>query len=355
MYSVDQLLKHVMRVGEVVNPSALVPIAKTILFGKTDGPNTVLKATDLQTSIVDNVPQLPYIGFDYCVDAQKLIQLLKSLKGQKISLKVENNKFTVISDNGEYVLPYLPGEEFPEVKIVVGENEAPAYAFERALELTKNSVANDELRPIMCGVHFDTELGYVVATNGHMLSRYKADFKGDKFTLPIKAYNLLKGYGDASVYYHVGDNAIHFTIDGGNVDERLQFKITKVEGNYPPYDKVIPTNNPKSFTINQADLLDSLKRVSLFAAQDSNSIELDLGAKKIKGVDVNFGNSAEEGLHISFEEEFSIGLNSKYLIELLNTTGDGQLTFTFSESNKPVLISNSSNPRMLQLVMPIQI
>lgn len=358
MYAVDDLLKHVTRVGEVANSSALVPIAKTILFASTpDGPNTVLKATDFQTSIVDNVPFLPYVGFDYCVDAQKLIQLLKSLKGEKIDIGVGENRFKVTSAHGKYELPYLDGSEFPEIEIIKGENKAPAYLLERALELTMGSVSSDDLRPTMTGVHFDTELGYVVATNGHKLTRYKSQFKGESFTLPTRAYNLLKGYGDAEVSYHLSSNAIHFSIFGDNVSEMVDFKVTRVEGNYPPYNKVIPTENTKEYQIPQKDLLEAVKRVSLFSSQDSNTIALELGDEQlVTGKDESYGNSAKETLQGKYNSDpIKIGLNSKYLIELLNTSGEGLLTLSFSEVNKPVLISNTSNPKLLQLVMPIQI
>ena len=355
----NDLLKYVERAAKVVNTSALVPIAKNILFTSTpNGPNTVLKATDFETSIVVNVPWLPYIGFDYAVDAQKLVQVLKSLKSEDIiDYIIKDGTFTVKTLAGKFTLPYLDGSDFPAIHISKPKFTAPSYVFERALELTSGCVSQDELRPTMTGVFFDTEGGNVVATNGHKLSRYTVGFEGEGFILPTKALSLFKGLGDAKIGYSSDSNSVSFSVNegaGGKVD----FKFTKINGTYPPYSRVIPTNNDKTFVIEQEDLLTAVKRISLFSSSETSSIVLELSSEgsMIKGQDINFGNKAEEALIGSYEgEDFTIGLNAKYLIDLLNTSGKGKLAVTFSENNKPVLIENNTNPKLLQLIMPVNI
>ena len=339
----NELLKYVSTAANAVDSNSVMPILKNLLFS-----GNTIKATDLKTSLEVKTPY--DFGEAVAVDTQKLVALLKSLGKQDIEIEFGAPTTKIKSSSGKYSISAFDGAEFPEIEFELGENTAKGFLFEHALDLTKGSVSNDELRPVMTGVYFDTSLGYVVSTNGHKLSRYQATFKGDSFILPTSVAGLFKTISDENVHYTVTGNKIHF------VTQDLKFNIVKIEGQYPPYDRVIPQNNEKSLTLEQKDLLTALKRVSLFSSETS-MISLELGdTVKIKGTDLNFGNSADETIQGTYEgDPLTIGLNAKYLIDLLNISGEGKITMTFNESNKPVLIYNSTNPRYLQLVMPVNI
>ena len=341
----NELLKQVSIAASVVDTNCLVPIAKSLWF-----QHGTICATDLNLNIIVNT-EFDFSETAVAVDTQKLVALLKSLKNQEITIDFGFPTTTVTSETGVYKISSFDGADFPLAEIEVGTSSAKGFLFEHALELTKGSVGTDDLRPVMTGVYFDSDLGYVVSTNGHKLSRYKATFE-ESFILPLKAAGLFKHVSEEDVKYKQTGNMIHF------VTEKIFFSVRKVEGNYPPYDRVIPKENDKTLIIKQSELLGALKRISLFASQESSSIILDLGEEIIiKGEDINFGNEGSENLEgdYSASSGLTIGLNAKYLIDLLNTSGEGNLTITFSEPNKPVLISNSNNPRYLQLIMPVSI
>ena len=341
----SELLKYVSTAAAVVDSSSLVPIAKNLLFAGKD-----IKATDLNTSIVVNTP------FDFgedpvAVDTQKLVALLKALKGQEITLSLTKVKTQVKSGSGVYDIASYDGADFPPINIPKGDKTEKTFLLQRAIDLTQGAVSTDDLRPAMTGVYFDSELGYVVATNGAKLSRYKASF-GESFILPQAAFGLIKNLKAEDVVYGATDNMISFHAEG------VSFAVRKVEGKYPPYDKVIPETNDKQLTINKAKLVESLKRVSLFSSNETNVIALKLeeAGVKIAGEDSNFGSKASEDLEAAYEgDALTVGLNAKYLLDLLNTTGEGDIKITFSESNKPVLLYDSTNPRYLQLVMPMML
>ena len=350
-YNAKDLLKYVSKAASVVNSSALIPILKNILFKEKDGA-LCLYASDLKTSIEVKTE----IAWDFdplAIDTRKLVDLLKSLGSQEFEFKPATNgtsvEFKVRS--GKYKISSYPGNEFPNLEFVKGENSIKGFMIDKAIELTQGCVSNDDLRPTMTGVYFDSELGNVVATNGHKLTRLKFNIK-ESFIVPPQTMSLLKGTGDAEVYYTISDNYVHFVTAG------FSFKIVLVEGNYPPYDRVIPTGNEKKFEVDQVHLYNALKRVSLFSSSETNAITLNLATEgmQISGQDVNYGNQAEEWLEGKYVgEDLSIGLNAKYMLDLISASGEGLLTLTFSEPNKPVLMYNNSNENLLQLAMPIMI
>ena len=339
----SELLKYVAKAAAVVDNNCLVPIAKNLLF-----KGNWIQATDLQTSI--NVSTPFGFGDPIAVDSQKLVAILKALKNQEIEFDLGFPVTSISTKNGEYEISAYDGNDFPPIKFGETENKTKAYILQRAVELTEKNISDDGLRPVMTGVYFDAEQGYVVATNGHKLGRYQSKFD-ESFILPAAAFPLIKNFEDKEVFYGASDNNITFATEG------VIFSVRKIDGNYPPYQKVIPTENNKTLTIEQSELLTAAKRVGLFASQESSSIILELGdIPKIKGQDINYGNKAEEDLLATYEgASMTIGVNGKYLIELLNTSGEGTLDITFSEPNRPVLITNRNNPRYLQLVMPVSI
>ena len=339
----NDLLKYVNKAATVVNNGVLVPIAKNLLF--TDN---IIKATDLKSNIIVKTP-FTFEG-STAVDTQKLVGLLKALKNQEITITFGSPTTIITSETGEYKISAFDGAEFPAIDPVKGDKVTKSYLLQRVVEVTKGSVSNDDLRPAMTGVYFDSDLGYTVSTNGHKLSRYQAKFE-ESFILPTHAFPLIKLLEDEDVTYGQSGNKISFRTDN------LYFEVTKVEGNYPPYDRVIPKENDKTLTIEADALKDAVKRVALFSNSETGAIVLNMGeGVVVSGQDIDYGNSAEENVEGDFNAPagLKIGFSAKYLTSLLNDL-EGTLTITFSEANKPALITSSTNPRLLQLVMPVVI
>jgi DNA polymerase III subunit beta len=88
-----------------------------------------------------------------------------------------------------------------------------------------------------------------------------------------------------------------------------------VEGNYPNYSSVIPANNPNKMVADRLDLINSLRRVSVFSSQASNLVKLELGANQVtvSAQDIDFSISAYEKLQCQYEgEEMEIGFKSTF-------------------------------------------
>lgn len=345
-----QLLKAVSKAATVVETNSTMPIIQNILFSNEGGKLT-LSATDLQSTIKVSTELDAPEGLSVAVPTKTISDLLKTLSGD-ITLTFDNNVLLVKASTGEYKIATYPGADFPAVEITEGENKVKGYLIEKAIEATSGSVSSDDLRPAMSGIYFDLENGNVAATNGHRMSVYGINLDGEtSFIVPPKNLTLLKGLQDQDVKYAVEQNHVHFKTD------EFAFKIRLVDAKYPPYLQVIPKGNDKELAISQEELLGALKRVSLFTNSDTKQVKLTLGDKiLISGEDLNFNSSAEEDVAGQYSgDPLTIGFNAKYVIDLLNTTGEGRITLTFSEPNKPALMYNTSNPKLTQLVMPVMI
>jgi len=135
-----------------------------------------------------------------------------------------------------------------------------------------------------------------------------------------------------------------------------------VEGNYPSYNSVIPKENPNKLMISRLELLNTLKRVSVFSNQASNLIKLQLKGNQVivSAQDIDFSISAFERLNCQYEgDEMDIGFKSTFLIEILSNISGAEVILEMSDPTRAGLIlpavPANENEDVLMLLMPMMI
>ena len=135
-----------------------------------------------------------------------------------------------------------------------------------------------------------------------------------------------------------------------------------VEGNYPSYNSVIPTDNPNSLSIDRLELYNSLRRVSVFANQASNLVKLSLAGNEltVSAQDLDFSISAYERLTCQYEgDDIEIGFKSLFLIEILSNLSSGDVIFKLSDPSRAGIMVPAENETegedVLMLLMPMMI
>jgi len=237
--------------------------------------------------------------------------------------------------------------------------------FIQAISKTVFATGNDELRPVMSGVYcqLSPEDIIFVATDAHKLVRYKrTDTKADEmssFILPKKPLNQLKNVlisVDAPVKIRYNQTNAFFSFENIDLICRL------IDGKYPNYEAVIPTENPNKLTIERVSFLNSIKRVSIFASHSTYQIKLNISGRELvlSSEDVDFSNEAKERLTCNYEGlDMEIGFNSKFLMEMLTNIDSDEVRIEMSEPNRagilmPVDKDNKSED-ILMLVMPVML
>jgi DNA polymerase III subunit beta len=227
------------------------------------------------------------------------------------------------------------------------------------------ATADDELRPVMNGVFLELspENMIFVASDAHKLVRYKRfDVTTDaeaSFILPKKPSSLLRNIlarEKNDVIIEFDDKNALFTL----TDYKLVCRL--VEGNYPNYNSVIPSNNPNKLIADRLDLINSLRRVSVFSSQASNLVKLELSANQItvSAQDIDFSISAYEKLQCQYEgDDMEIGFKSTFLIEILNNLASREVVLELSDPSRAGLLfpleKDSTDEDVLMLLMPMMI
>ena len=177
--------------------------------------------------------------------------------------------------------------------------------------------------------------------------------------LPKKALNQLKNilpFEDEAVKVEYNDTNAFFSYKNINLICRL------IDGKYPNYEAVIPTENPNVLKIDRVQLLNSIRRVSIFGNQSTNQIRFKISGRELvlSAEDVDFSNEAKERLTCSYEgEDIEIGFNSKFVLEMLNNLEIEEISLEMSTPNRAGILTPVDNENkdedILMLVMPVML
>ena len=278
----------------------------------------------------------------------------------------ENFGIEITSENGKYKLAGENGDDFPKIPVAedVTSLHMPAEVLANAITKTLFAVSNDELRPAMTGVfvQLDGEGTTFVATDAHKLVRYKrtdaVSESASSFIVPKKALNLLKSTLPAD------DTTVDISYNNSNAFfnfSNLKLICRLIDARYPDYNAVIPNNNTSRLTIGRTDLLNSMRRISIYSNKTTNQVILKITGSElqISAQDIDFSNEANERLNCTYEgADIEIGFNAKFLIEILNVLESDEVMFELSGPTRAGIIlpgEKDDNEDILMLVMPVML
>jgi DNA polymerase-3 subunit beta len=167
--------------------------------------------------------------------------------------------------------------------------------------------------------------------------------------------NLLL-YDESKVKIEYNTTNAFFAFSNFNLICRL------IDGKYPNYDAVIPTENPNKLIIERIPFLNSIKRVSIFSNQSTHQVRFKINGKELtlSAEDLDFANEAKERLSCQYEgEDMEIGFNSKFILEMLNNIDSNEVCLEMSAPNRAGLLIPVNNENkdedLLMLVMPVML
>jgi DNA polymerase-3 subunit beta len=328
-----------------------------------------ISASDLETAMTTRMAIEAKDEGTIAIPAKMLLDILKVLPDQPLTFTIDPKTFgiEIASDFGKYKLTGANGDEFPKAPAMEDSRSItlPGGVLAKAINKTLFAAGNDDMRPVMSGVFFEIHEDSMrfVATDAHRLVRYtRSDLGSDQaasFIVPRKPLNLVRqalGNLATQVQIDYNENNALFTFDHVTLMCRL------IEGKYPNYEAVIPKENPNKLTVDRADMLSSIKRVSIFANKTTHQVRLKLGGSELNlsAEDLDFANEANERLTCTYAgEDMEIGFNSKFLGDMLSNLETENIHVEMSQPNRAGILTpaevSEDKEDLLMLVMPVML
>ena len=364
------LLKNLQAISGVLGSNNSLPILDDFLFNLS-GDDLKITTSDIETTMTVSlkVTMADEPGI-VAIPAKILLETLKTLPDVPVTFTIDSNTFAIemLAGEGKYKMNGHNGEDFPETPGVDEGTEFTinSIALSEAISKTVFAASTDEMRPVMTGVFLEMkpESTSFVATDAHKLVRYTRFDIGieieDSIIIPTKPLNQIKnllGAEDQEVKVIYNRKNAFFAFG------RIQLLCKLIEGKYPNYSAVIPTDNPNKLQIERVPLLSAIRRVSIYANQSTHQLRFSLSNRSLvlSAEDMDYANEARETLNCNYDgEDMDIGFNSKFLHEMLNNLGSTEVLFEMSQPNraglvKPVNDEEKSNEDILMLIMPLML
>ena len=230
------------------------------------------------------------------------------------------------------------------------------------IDTTRFAISNEETRFYLNGIYFhknDNGMLASVATDGHRLalSQMKMPENIDdipQVILPKKAIGEIRKLIDdyeGKIDISLSETRAEFSF--GNV--KLTTKL--IDGSFPDYTKVIPTNNDKIMTVNAEKFYSAVDRVSTISSEKSRSVKINLkpGVLVLSASNPDASSAIEE-IEVSYDgEEIEIGFNARYLIEIAQQINNVTMQIALSDPGSPSLIFSPNDKNNLFVLMPMRV
>lgn len=365
----ENLQKAVALSSHFVSSKAQLPILSNILL-QAKKTKLIISSTNLETSVSTSIGSKTEEEGDIAVNGKTINDIVTNLTNDSIEIESMHEHLKLSSGSFKSKILGTNSSDFPKLPSIVDKKTftLKTNEFIKSLSKVLFSVSTDETRPILTGVLFvsrDLKLS-LVATDGFRLSEIKikneAKLPDLRIIIPRAVLNELSKVDEEEnieVYFDKENNQIVFGIGDTVFSSRI------IEGEFPDYEKIIPTSSICTVNIDKNELEKALKLSSVFARDSGNIIKLrimptlrDKNQELIINAESSNSGNQEMGLEIRTEQEIkteiNIMFNYRFIEEFLKTVEDDEIQIQISDNNKASKFLDPKNPNFLHIIMPIK-
>lgn len=359
----NELLGALTGVIGVVERRQTLPILSNVLMEVVEDRLHVT-ATDLEIEMKASAVVQNLAPGRLTLPARKLYDITRGLpEGAELTIDANGDKAVVRSGRSRYSLACLSADEFASLD-VQGEMRAfsvSSAAFRRLIEKTQFAMAQQDVRYYLNGTLLELRPSGLrtVATDGHRLALAELETplaveETTAVIVPRKAIlelmRLLTGH-DVPVQLSLGSGQLK--ADVGD----LQLTTKLIDGRFPDYERVIPTNGDKRVTADRDLVRQALARTAILSNEKFKGVRLSLDKGRMLLQTHNPEHEeAEEELEVEYGgEALEIGFNVNYLMDALGALGSSAFTLDLRNSESSGLIQAADDHSARYVVMPMRL
>lgn len=363
------LCNRLQTLSKVLSGKNSIQVLDCILFNLENGKLT-MTASDGEVTLISTIDVTDYSGNGrFAVSAANIINGLKEIPEQPVMISINESSYAIgiKYQNGESRFVGQTGEDYPTPVVPEGETVSITLSsgmLQNGISHTLFATADDELRPVMNGIYFDVQQNNItfVASDGHKLVRSRNTTQDNEiqaaFILPKKPAKLLRDI----LVKDGGEVLVEFSDAYATVAaENYILNCRLIEGRYPNYNSVIPTDNPYCVTIDRQAFIGALRRVMVFASMSTSLVKLRITGNTllVSAQDVDFSTSAEEKILCEYDgNPMNIGFKGTFLIDVLTSMSSNEVVLELADPSRAGVIvptEQDDNESLLMLLMPMML
>ncbi|MDY4885395.1 MAG: DNA polymerase III subunit beta [Alphaproteobacteria bacterium] len=363
------LLKTLSHVQSIVEKRNTIPVLSNVRI-EALGDGISFKATDMDTEITEITDAKITEQGATTAPAHMLYDIVRKLSdGSEVELTFpdEKGQLSIASGRSKFSLSTIAVEDFP---VISGDSLPTNFAMPKedlkdVIDRTQFAASTEETRYYLNGLYIhaknegETKVLRIVATDGHRLACVESPLpsgaeKMAGVIVPRKTVaeirKLLDDTESETVNISLSDNKIRFTLEDITLTSKL------IDGTYPDYERVIPTDNDKVLELDVKELSAAVDRVSV-VAERTRAIKLITGKNHIvlTTSSPDLGSALEE-LEAKYDSDaLEVGYNFRYLLDILAEIKGETVKISFSDASSPSIIHDTSDSSAIYVLMPMRV
>lgn len=336
---------------EILNNSRFCIYQNQLVVSSTDTKTFVTKRVFLEDNIGDD-------KISFCVSTNDISKALSTLNDDFVKVSVDDGSIIIKHKKGKMRFPILGDSEFPEIR---KEDEDFSFEYDTSvfcemLDIAKNFAANDIIRPILSGVFIKTEGDTltICGTDGNIMYTDEAKLEinaSEIFTsiVPSSVCQIVINMANKSERIKVSMHKRYVTFSVNN----SRVSVCTIDGKYPNFKSVIPGESSIFASFDTKELLNTIRRLSLFSTDSSVIINISDNVCKFTAEDLDFSKKSSEEIEIPHEGcNIELGVKSNQMSMILNCISSKDVTIKMTEPTRPIIYEDKNKPNMVILQMP---
>lgn len=364
----EQFLKSLTIANRAVPAKNPVPILTSICLNLTNKGLEVLGSNG-QIAIRSTVPYMigqkeiirNFVAGGTLVNAKRLVEFVRRLDGQEVSLEVIDDVTLRIDDGrSEGRLNCQSIDEYLDVDLEPSGTtfEVPCSEFTELVEQSAFAASVKEQRPILMTLHLEAENGRLMATatdSARLARKVISIDPSAQFVcnVPARIITDIVHMFDtaATVEISVSSKQIVFEFDNVVVSSRL------VPGEYPLTKSIVPTAFNHTLEVNAAELLSALELVRIVSADGDLVVRLNMSETEVE-VSARSENSDSANKKIeTFQyvgDDLTVSFNSQFVIDAVKAVHAEDVNVCFLGQMKPFVVKNPKDDSVVELITPMR-
>ncbi len=306
-----------------------------------------------------------------------MTDIVRALEPGAVSVEADDEELRIASGRSHFTVRTHPAGDFPRLPVPSGDSVSlEVSGLTEALRQVTRAASGEESRPILTGVLMAAEEGglRLVATDSYRLAVRDLPGlgvleEGQKVLVPSRALNellRLLGSSEGQVSLRLGAHDATFGLgDGGSPGSSgssgssgsVTLTTRLIEGEFPNYRALIPSNYPNRLTVGREALLDAVRRVKLLARDATTPVRIALRPNGIEltVITTDWGTATED-VDAKYEgAEMTVAFNPNFLIEGVEAVTGDEVALDTLDALKPATLRPIDSDAYLYLLMPVRV
>ena len=361
----ELLLRPLQLATGVVERRQTLPVLANLHVQATSDGRLTLTATDLEVQLVVRLDSVTVEQEgEATIPARKLADIWRALpESAVISIEVREERAEIRSGRSRFSLAVLPPADFP--KVATGDEDVQlnlsSADMHQLVDKVSFSMAQQDVRYFLNGMLLEVAEAHLrtVATDGHRLAvctleRNSPGVERIQVIVPRKGVQeIARLLDDAGEEVQLSVSKSHVRVSQG----RYSLSSRLIEGQFPDYQKVIPSDVNRIIVGDRDTLKLAFQRASILSNEKYRGVRLVVnGNQLIVRANNPEQEEAEEIVEVSYEDEpMEIGFNVGYLQDVLNALPAENVNLGVSDGNNSALIEASNDDVASYVVMPMRL